>query len=335
MHEEGYSKCNYKFWNTPLSIFGYNMVTKLKENKGKGINTMNKKRKSRNNRFFLAITLPAVALFTIFFTVPAIQGIYYSLTDWNGLSKTYSFIGISNYLKIFRDGRVLNSIGFTARYTILLVIGVIILAMGLALILTYVVSQRFKTIFRSIFFFPAVLSLITVGLIWNEIFYRVIPQVGEWIGIGWLSKNILGDVKMAIYGVLLVNIWQGTSIPFVMLLAGIQNVPKDLQEAAVVDGATPWQIFRKITIPFLLPTINVAFVLTLKNGITVFDYIQAMTTGGPARATESTAFLIYKLSFMDAKMSYAMAISFVLLAAIIVISMVQMKVSAKYEVGQV
>ncbi|MDR1307243.1 MAG: sugar ABC transporter permease [Treponema sp.] len=262
------------------------------------------------------------------------RGLYFSFTDWNGLAKKFSFIGLDNYIQAFTNGRVLNSMAFTVKYTILLVICVLTLALALALIVTYALHQRVKTFFRSMFFSPVVLSLITVGLIFNEIFYRIIPQLGQMIGSEILSKNILGNPKTVIFGILIVNIWQGVGIPFVMLLAGLQNVPYELYEAATIDGAGPARTFTRITIPFLMPVINVSFVLTLKNGLTVFEYIQAMTDGGPARASEAVGYLIYKVAFWENKMSYAMAVSVVLLIVISLVSLAQLRISSRFEAGQ-
>lgn len=290
---------------------------------------------NKQYRLFFIITIPAVFLFTLLFTVPVLQGIFYSFTNWNGLAKTYDFIGLDNYIKMFQDNRVMSTFGFTARYTFILVLVVLTLAMIIALILAYFVSKKLTVTLRSIYFFPAVLSMVVVGLVFNEIFYRVVPQIGQALGIGWLSQNILGSIDLAIYGILFVNVWQGTAIPFVLFLTGLKSIPRDIYDAALVDGATPFQIFTKITIPFLLPTINVAFVLTLRSGIMVFDYIQAMTGGGPVRATESASVLIYNLSFLSGKMGYATSISTVMLLVIALISLVQINISKRFEVGQI
>jgi raffinose/stachyose/melibiose transport system permease protein len=283
---------------------------------------------------YFLFSFPSLVLFSILYGIPMVRGVLYSLTDWNGLAKGFSFVGLRNYFNLFSNPRVLNSINFTVKYTILLVVSVLILAMILALIVTYVLHPRVVTFFRSMFFAPVILSLITVGLIFNEIFYRILPQLGQMIGNELLSRNILGNPKSVIYGILLVNIWQGVGIPFVMILAGLQNVPSDLYEAAIIDGANPFQVFTKITIPFILPVINVSFVLTLKNGLTVFEYIQAMTDGGPARASESVGYLIYKIAFWEVQMSSAIAISVLLLLIISVISLLQIKISSIFEVGQ-
>lgn len=282
----------------------------------------------------LSWTLIPIILYSLLFIVPIFMGLNYSFTDWNGLAQTYHYVGFRNFTSLFSNQRIINSMVFTGKYTILLVVIVMILSMIFTLALTYVVSNRFKTVFRSVIFFPAVLSLVTVGLTWNQILYRVVPQIGKIFGIEWLTTNLLGSPKTAIWGILIVNIWQGVAIPFVMLLAGIQNVPTDLYEAAKIDGASPFRLFRHITIPFMIPTINVAFVLVLKSGITVFDYIQAMTNGGPMRSTESAGILIYQMAFKDGNAGVASSYAILLLLIIGFVSVIQIKISSKVEVGQ-
>ncbi len=288
----------------------------------------------KKDKVLLGWTLIPFALYCLFFIIPILMGFNYSLTDWNGLSKSYKYVGLSNYIELFQNKRMLNSLIFTGKYTIALVIIVMVLAMALTLMLTYVVAAKFRTAFRSVIFFPAVLSLITISLTWNQIMYRVLPQIGEALHIDWLSQNILGSPDTAMWGVIFINVWQGTAIPFVILLAGIQNVPGDLYEAGKIDGASPFKLFTNITIPFMMPTINVAFVMVLKSGLTVFDIIQATTAGGPMRSTESAGILIYELAFKDSKAGLSSAYAVVLLITIAIISAIQMKVSKKLEVGQ-
>ncbi len=288
----------------------------------------------KKDLILLGWTIIPFGLYVLFFIIPIFMGLNYSLTDWNGLTKTYNYIGLENFVSLFQNKRIRNSMIFTGKYALALVIIVMVLAMILTLLLTYVVAARFRTAFRSVIFFPAVLSLITISLTWNQIMYRMLPQLGEMLNIGWLSKNLLGDPATAMWGVIFINVWQGTAIPFVILLAGIQNVPTDLYEAAKIDGANSMQLFTRITIPFMIPTINVAFVMVLKSGLTVFDIIQATTAGGPMRTTESAGILIYQLAFNDNKAGLASSYAIVLLIAIGVISAIQMKVSSKLEVGQ-
>ncbi|HAH63599.1 MAG TPA: sugar ABC transporter permease [Treponema sp.] len=296
---------------------------------------MKSRRKFEKRDFVLfSWTILPVFLYIVLFIAPIGIGINYSFTDWNGLASNYKYVGIKNFIQLFTTKRTLQSLKFTGEYAFFLVIAVMVLSMLLTLALTYAVSPRQRTFFRSMIFFPAVLSMVTIGLTWNQIFYRVLPQLGKFLNIESLSRNVLGSPDTAMWGVLFVNVWQGTAIPFVILLAGIQNVPKDLYESAKIDGAGSLRIFSNITIPFMIPSINVAFVMVLKNGITVFDYIQAMTEGGPMRCTESAGYLIYQLAFSDCKAGFASAYAILLLLLIGVISVVQMKISSKIEVGQ-
>ena len=217
------------------------------------------------NRTHLLLVLPDVILYTVFSVFPILLGIYYSFTDWDGIRKSYQFIGLRNYIKMFTDKRFLNSVSFNVWYTILLVIVVTVLSVILGILL----NQKIKgqSFFRSLYFFPAVISLLTGGLIFNQIFGRGIPFLGEALGVEFLQKNILASKTLAVYGVLFVNVWQGVAIPTVLVMSGLQTVPHELVEAASLDGATKWQIFRYLTMPFLRPTISMIIILNLKSGL--------------------------------------------------------------------
>lgn len=280
----------------------------------------------------MLMVIPGVILYTMFFIVPVISGIYYSVTDWDGISLEYQMIGLENFKQIIGDERFRNAFIFSIKYTLILaVVGNLI-----ALVLAHILNGKIKCrgFFRGIYFFPAVLSMITVGLIFNEIFYRVIPSLGEMMNISALKSNILANPNLAIYGILFVHIWQGVAIPTVLYLAGLQNIPKELEEAAELDGANQWQKFKNINFPFLVPVMNVAIVMLVKAGLTTFDYIRAMTDGGPGWATESIGLLVYNHAFKEMKFSYSIAESLMLFAIIAVVSAVQFGILNKKEVGQ-
>lgn len=277
------------------------------------------------------LTLPGLILYACLFMVPVIMGIFYSFTNWNGVSRSYDIIGLENYKKLFQDTRFLGSLGFTVTYTVLLIIGVVVISLTTALILNS--NIKFPGFFKSMFFFPAVLSLMTVGLIFKEIYYRAVPMLGGFLGIEALTTNILANPKLAMYGILFANIWTASAIPMVLFYAGLQNVPTDLYEAAGIDGATFWQKFKCITIPYILPTFSMVFILQLKSGLSVFDYIMALTGGGPGGATESIGVLIYKGAFEERRFGYAVSESVVLLFIIAIISFIQVKMSSNKEVS--
>lgn len=275
-------------------------------------------------------TVPATVLYCIFFIYPIAIGIMYSFTDWNGLAKDFKFIGLANYIEAFTNKRFQNAVLFNIKFTILAVI----LVVGISLILALIFNSdiRRKSFFRGIFFFPAVLGMLVVGLIFNEIFYRVVPVIGKAMNISWLSTNILASKSTAMYGVLIVHVWLAVAMATVMLLAGLQSTPMELYEAAELDGANKWQRFRYITMPFLLPVLSVVLILQIKNGLTVYDIIVALTNGGPGGATESLSILIYNHGFKEVKFSYAIAEAIILTIVICAISFVQTSISNKKKV---
>jgi raffinose/stachyose/melibiose transport system permease protein len=193
---------------------------------------------------------------------------------------------------------------------------------------------KLRGFFRSVYFFPAVLSMITVGLIFNQIFFSVVPSIGEALGVEWLSRNILGNKNTAIFGIVLTNVWQGFAVPMVIFIAGLSAVPNELREAATIDGATAFRRFVSVTLPFLIPVLNVNLVIAIKGGLTVFDYIVAMTDGGPAQATESIGFLIYKHGMSEMKFGYGTAEAIYIFVMIALISFVQIKLLNRKEAGQ-
>ncbi|MEG0741973.1 MAG: sugar ABC transporter permease [Clostridia bacterium] len=285
--------------------------------KGKPINPSLRARK----RTFFFFSFPAAFLYSLFFIFPVGMGLYYSMTDWDGIAKNINFIGLENYTKLLSNKRFLNAMLFNLRYTILLTIFIVVLGVILALLLNSKVKGI--TFFRATFFLPAVLAGVTVALIFNQIFYRAIPPIGQALGIPWLSNNILSSKDTAMYGILFVNIWQGVAMPTILFLAGLQSIPQELQEAAAIDGANAWNRFRFITVPFLLPVLTVVMVLTIKSGLMVFDYIVSLTDGGPARSTESVAILIYAHAFKENKFSYSSAEAIVVGLIVAAISAVQ------------
>lgn len=275
-------------------------------------------------------TVPATVLYCIFFIYPIVIGIMYSFTDWNGLAKDFKFVGLANYIEAFSNSRFQNAVKFNIQFTILAVI----LIVGISLILALIFNSdiRFKSFFRGIFFFPAVLGMLVVGLIFNEIFYRVVPVIGQALNISWLSTNILASKSTAMYGVLIVHVWMAVAMATVMLLAGLQSTPMELYEAAELDGANKWQRFKYITMPFLLPVLSVVVILQIKSGLTVYDIIVALTNGGPGGATESLAMLIYNHGFKEVKFSYAIAEAIILTIVICTISFIQTSISNKKKV---
>ncbi len=287
------------------------------------------KDRSKNITFALFVT-PGLILYSIFLVLPVVMGVYYSVTDWNGISRRFNIVGIKNYRSIFRDSRFSNAVLFNLKYTVLLTVCVVVLGIALALLL----NKRVKGItgFRAMYFFPAVLSALSVTLIFGQIFYRVLPQIGSKLNIGFLQKSLLSSKTTAPYGVLLVNVWQGVALPTILFLAGLQTIPDELYEAAEIDGANAWARFRHITLPFLVPIISIVLVLTAKSGLMVFEYVHSLTDGGPGGATESISLLIYRHAFVENKFAYSIAEAMVAGLIIAAISAIQISISNRMKV---
>ena len=274
--------------------------------------------------------LPGFIAYCVFLIFPILMGIYYSFMDWNGISKSYNFIGFANYAKLFTDKKFGEALLFNFRYTIMLIVGVIVISVVLALLL----NKEFKgrSFFRTLYFLPAVLSMITVSLVFKQVFFYVLPAIGKALGIEALSTNILASKQNAIYGVLFVHLWQGVALPTLLFLAGLQTIPTELYEAAAIDGANGWQQFKHITVAYLIPTLSVVLVLLVKQGLMVFDYVKSMTAGGPGTATQTIALLIYNNGFERNRYSYSIAQAIATGVIIALISAIQIQASNRKKV---
>ena len=276
---------------------------------------------------FGLMVIPGTAVYILFFIFPIIWGIYYSFTNYNGIARHYDFVGFDNYINGFSNPRFLGSLGFTLRYSLCLVVIVSCLSLCLALLLNR--KFMFRKYVRAIYFLPAVLSGLTVGIIFDQLYARALPAAGELLNITSLALNVLSRKNTAFWGLLFVHVWQGLSIPTVLFLAGLQVIPDELIEAAMIDGANKVQRFKEITIPFLMPIISIVLVLSLKSGLLVFEYVMAMTNGGPGGSTESLAFLIYNHGFVERRFSTAAAESIMMAFIICGISFIQISWSNK------
>lgn len=274
--------------------------------------------------------LPGFIAYCVFLIFPILMGIYYSFMDWNGISKGYNFIGFANYAKLLTDKKFGAALLFNFRYTIMLIVGVVVISVVLALLL----NKEFKgrSFFRTLYFLPAVLSMITVSLVFKQVFFYVLPAIGKALGVEALSTNILASKQNAIYGVLFVHLWQGVALPTLLFLAGLQTIPTELYEAAAIDGANGWQQFKHITVAYLIPTLSVVLVLLVKQGLMVFDYVKSMTAGGPGTATQTIALLIYNNGFERNRYSYSIAQAIATGVIIALISAIQIQASNRKKV---
>ena len=291
---------------------------------------MYKKKKSSGlsgKYIYFGFTIIPVLLYSFFYVVSVINGVRYSFTDWDGMSQECHFVGFKNYASLLRNPNFWNSMKTTVCYSILLVTGVILTSLALAISLNSL--KRFKTFTKSIFFIPAMIGGVTIALIWDQLYYRVVPVIGQLRGIKWMSQSLLMTGKTALPAVVFVQIWQAVALPTVIFIAGLQQIPEEQFESAKIDGATAFQRFRYITMPFLLPTVTVNLVLTIKQGFTSFDFPFALTGGGPVRSTEVIGILIYNDAFKNLRFSVANAEACLLFLVVAVFSLTQLKLTSR------
>ena len=276
----------------------------------------------------MAIIIPMLVLFFTFHTFSFLKGIFYSFTDWKGYG-TWDFVGIANYLKLWGDEAIGDAYKFTFKYAVCATILVNVISLLLALSLN--AKIRCKNALKAIYFLPYMLSALIVSFVFNFIFSNVLPDLGQKLGIGFLSTNILGQENLAWIGILVVGVWQAVAFNTIIYMSGLQTVDTDIYEASSIDGAGKWTTFWKMTFPLIAPFFTINMVLCVKNFLMVFDQIIAMTNGGPGTSTQSISVLIYKQGFSGAQYAYQSANAVIFFIVIAVISLFQTKVLEKRE----
>lgn len=237
--------------------------------------------KKNLSKYFPVFVLPTLAAFLVSFIIPFIMGIYLSFCKFTTV-KNARWTGLDNYIKAFSNSDFLNALWFTAKFTAVSVITVNIFAFCLALLLTR--GVRGTNVFRTIFFMPNLIGGIVLGYIWNLIINGV---------LGFFGVDITYKAEYGFWGLVILTNWQLIGYMMVIYIAGLQNIPRDLSEAAQIDGASPQQVLRKITIPMVMPSVTICTFLTLTNSFKLFDQNLALTAGAPGRETSMLALDIY------------------------------------------
>ena len=287
-----------------------------------------KKRMNNKEKTFLAIIVPVVILFFTFNTLPMLKGVMYSFTNYKGYGSS-DWVGVRNYLDLITDTRVWGSYLFTFKYAIAGTILVNIISLLMALGLNSAI--RFKSALRGIYFVPNILGGLVIGYIFSFIFTYIIPAVGQALGISFLENSILASEQFAWVGVLIVGVWQAVAMNTIIYISGLQTVPSDVYEASMLDGASKWKEFWRVTLPLVMPFVTINLVLSTKNFLMVFDQIMALTKGGPAQSTESISYLIYRNGMDGGQFGFQSANAVVFFVVIVAISLFQMIVLNKKE----
>ena len=275
-------------------------------------------------RYFPIFVLPTFISFTVVFLIPFVLGVYLSFTEFTTVESA-EWVGFNNYFKAFtQDDNFLNSLWFTIKFTVVSVITINVFAFFLALLLTKAIKGT--TFFRTVFFMPNLIGGIVLGYIWNLLINAI---------LGIFGFDITYDADYGFWGLVFLLNWQLIGYMMVIYIAGLQNIPKELNEAAKIDGASSISILKNITIPMVMPSVTICLFLTLTNSFKLFDQNLALTGGAPARETAMLALDIYNTFYGRIGwqgVGQAKAVVFFLIVAII--AFIQLKITRRKEVEQ-
>jgi raffinose/stachyose/melibiose transport system permease protein len=268
--------------------------------------------------------LPALAVYAFVVLYPSIAGSYYAFTDWNGLNRTHSWVGLENFRRLIHDDQAISAL----KNTVLLAIAITFIQNGIGLLIALGVNAniRSRNFLRVLFFAPAVLTPIVVAYLWKYIYSPrgALNALLERIGLESWTRGWLGDSSLALWAVAAVVIWQFAGFSMVIFLAGMQGVPQELYESAEIDGAGPFWRFWNITFPLIAPATTVNLVLSTIGGLKLFDHVFALTEGGPGHATETLSTMIYDQAFVFGYFGYSIAVALVLTLIVSALALVQL-----------
>lgn len=278
---------------------------------------------------------PALLIYVVFALYPMLDVVVLSFQKWDGLSATREFVGFANYLHIFLHDPVFwMAFGNTIVWTILAVVIPPLIGFGLALALNQPLPGR--NALRAIFYLPVIIAPIAVATMWKwmyDPFFGLFNQILTNLGLEWMIKDWLGDRQVALYAIFAGYVWQHVGFSMVLFLAGLQGVSQTLVEAARIDGANRFQIFRHVTLPALRTPITVVLVLSLIHSLKAFDIVYGMTLGGPAQSTQMLALWAFTQSMQIHDFGKGSAVAVVLLVITMAIVIPYMAWSMKTEKG--
>jgi ABC-type sugar transport system permease subunit len=286
--------------------------------------------RARRDMFaFLAFISPNFILLGIFVFWPILYSLYLSFFKWNMIAKKKTFIGLENYRSLFADPVFWQ----VARNTLILAFAVVVVKLTLSLILAIRLNTgvRGRSAYRAIIFSPTFTTSVAVAMVWSWIFEPTFGLLNAFLSpLGIASPNWIRSVDYSLAGVIIVLIWSGIGYDMVIFLAGLKNIPREMYEAARVDGVTPWQNFVYITFPLLSPTTFFLTVTSFISALKAFDVIKVMTDGGPLNSSNVIVLYLYQNAFQWFKAGYASAMALILFVIIMAITLVQNRLSRRW-----
>lgn len=274
----------------------------------------------RNRRFGQALAAPSLTVLFLIVLFPVLSALFTSLHDYTLIAPNFdTFTGLANFRSALEDSEFRHTIWLTSRFVVGVVLLEFVIGFAVALMLNKV--ERFKPVYYAILLCPLLMNPVIVGLIWRMFLHPNLGIVNYLLStIGISPVNWLGDTKIAIWTIILVDIWHQVSFMIVLLLAGLSALPKEPYEAARVDGASAIQSFIHITLPLMRPVIIVTLLIRLIFAVKTYDLIYIMTRGGPGTATDLVSYFIYRTAFVSLNIGEASAMSIILLTAILALT---------------
>jgi raffinose/stachyose/melibiose transport system permease protein len=283
--------------------------------------------RNKDVSFWLFLT-PVLLGLGLVVIIPLLYGFIYSFTNWNGLAAT-EFLGLTNYIDLFKEAEFRDSIWFTIKFSVVSVIIINFLGLGLAILVTR--GMKTSNFLRTIFFMPNLIGGLILGFIWQFIFVSAFDGIGNLLGIealqGWLSTTETG-----FWGLVILTSWQWAGYIMIIYIAYLENIPKDLLEAAEIDGASSFQRFKNIIFPLVAPAFTVSMFLTISHCFKIYDQNLSLTAGGPFNSTQMVAMEIYKTAFNENQMALAQSKGIIFLALVAIISLTNVYYNKKREV---
>ena len=267
---------------------------------------------------------PSLILFLFIILVPLVRGVQYTFTNWDGLMPKLNYVGLKNYITVIHDKDLIQPICNTILFTLVTVVAINVIGLAVAM----AVNKEFKgvNIIKSIIFIPLVVSLVLVSQMWMYVYSDFFSL------LGWKSPLI--DKKTSMLGLCIMSIWRESGLAMMIYLAGLKNIPTEINEAAIIDGANFWQRFRNVTVPFLAPAFTYCIPLWLAAGLRMYDYSFVATSGGPQHSTETMAYYIYSYLFPYNKVGYGQTVAVLYLIVCIILSNVVTRTLRKRDFEQ-
>lgn len=291
---------------------------------------MKEKTKLGNLKLFLIFAGPAAFLFLCVVVIPFIYGAGLTFTNWNGINANPGFVLFENYASAFQDAEFWHSLLLTIGY----VLASVLLINGIAFLLAYLLTSGIKgqSFLRSAFFTPNLIGGIILGFIWQFIFNRVMVPVGETLGLGIFSTSWLNDPTKAFWAMVIVTVWQYSGYMMIIYVAGFTGVPRDLIEAAGIDGCTSVQTTRYVVLPLMVPSFVICLFLSIQRCFMVYDLNLSLTNGGPYNSTKLAAMHVYQKTFVSKEYGVGQAKALILFAVVAIITVTQVWLGKRKEV---